>query len=265
VAAWSAGEVKTYSLKLTKGLRSRSGEEAIVSSLVLRALAEQSRVDFDVPMHLAGPERVEVGGTRYADPIAAVLAGHVETATISLDGSASADVPVTGGVLPGSFDPIHEGHRQLLAVASDILSAEVTLELSVTNADKPPLSETELRRRLAQLRGKWTAVISRAPVFSRKAALFPGCTFVIGWDTAVRLFEPRYYGGDELEMLKALDRIRGLGCRFLIAGREDGGVFRTLADVPVPAGFEKMFTAIPESLFRFNISSTELRPANGKP
>ena len=97
------------------------------------------------------------------------------------------------------------------------------------------------------------------PVFSQKAQFFPGCTFIIGWDTAERLVDPVYYGGQEFEMMKALDDMRGLGCRFLVAGRVDGGVFHTLDDVPVPQGFENMFAAIPESAFRCDLSSTELR------
>ena len=49
------------------------------------------------------------------------------------------------------------------------------------------------------------------------------------------------------------------GTKFLVAGRNAGGAFRTLADVDVPAGFASMFSEIPEEEFRRDISSTELR------
>ena len=165
--------------------------------------------------------------------------------------------------MAGSFDPVHRGHEAMVETAARLLDDEVTLELSVTNVDKPPLAEREIRRRLGQFTGRWRAVIDRAPVFNEKARLFPGCTFVIGWDTAVRLVEPRYYRNDELEMLRALDEIRELGCRFLVAGRRDGAVFRTLDDVRVPSGFESLFAPIPESDFRWDVSSTELRMGSG--
>ena len=215
-------------------------------------------------MHLDDRERVQVRSVRYEDLINSLMAGHVDTVVIHTNGSMVADEAVRGGVLPGSFDPLHEGHQRLAAVASDMLKSQVTFEFSVTNVDKPPLEEPEVRKRVAQFAGKWPAVISQAPVFSKKARIFPGCTLVIGWDTAVRLVDARYYGGEEFEALKALGEIRSQGCRFLVAGRVDGGVFRTLEDVPVPKGFEDMFTPIPESAFRYDLTSTELRLAGRK-
>ena len=79
-------------------------------------------------------------------------------------------------------------------------------------------------------------VLTRADTYHKKAALFLGCTFVIGWDTAVRLVEPRYYGGDQAAMTAALLDIWAAGCRFLVAGRQIEGKYRTLADVSVPQG-----------------------------
>ena len=67
---------------------------------------------------------------------------------------------------------------------------------------------------------------------------------MVGWDTAIRLVDPKYYGGDEDAMLRALAEIWALGCRFLVAGREENGAFRTLADVAVPQGFAPLFQGI---------------------
>ena len=130
--------------------------------------------------------------------------------------------------------------------------------MSVTNVDKPPLEKGEILRRLAQFGPEDIVVLTRAETFQKKAALFPGRTFVQGWDTTVRLVAPRYYGG-EAEMMLALAEMMAGGTRFLVAGRDDGGVFRTLADVDVPAGFAPMFSGIAEGEFRRDISSTELR------
>ena len=264
VAAWTERGVTTYSLEYVKGLRDRAGEERLASVLVLQALAEASRVDSQLPMALDEKEQVEVSSVQYEDPIKALLAGHVSTVTVLPDGAMVADEPVHGGVLPGSFNPLHEGHERLAAVAAEMLKAPVTFELSVINVDKPPLEEPEIRRRMAEFEGKGPVAVTRAVVFHQKARLLPGCTFVIGWDTAVRLVDPRYYGGEGYKMLMALGEISNAGCRFLVAGRSEGGVFHTLAEIAVPEGFEEMFTPIPEAAFRCDLSSTELRLAGEK-
>ena len=259
VCAWDATGATSYSLTLTKGLRDRAGEDRLVSLLLMRALAEAGGVSFDLSLELAHDERVEVSRVSYVDSVEALIAGHVSRATLEEDGSVTADEPVSGAVLAGSFDPLHAGHRQLADSASKILSDDVTFELSVTNVDKPPLSESEVRARASQFRGIGRLVLTRAPVFFEKARLFPARTFVVGWDTMTRLVDPKYYDGSSTQMLLALEEIRGLGCSFLVAGRADGARFRTLDDVAVPPGFEGMFRPIPESAFRHDVSSTELR------
>ena len=85
--------------------------------------------------------------------------------------------------------------------------------------------------------------------------------FVLGADTLARLVDPRFYAGDRGGMPGAFARIRESGCRFLVAARLDpsSGRVLTLADCPVPRGFDRLFEAIPESDFRMDLSSTELR------
>jgi hypothetical protein len=81
---------------------------------------------------------------------------------------------------------------------------------------------------------------------------------VIGYDTAVRLLDPGYYGGAQ-GLWAALDDLRAAGCRFLVAGRLAQGRFQTLADLTIPAGYADIAEPIPEQLFRADISSTALR------
>ena len=42
----------------------------------------------------------------------------------------------------------------------------------------------------------------QAPLYPTKARLFPGSTFVIGYDTAIRLVDGKYYGGDDAALLQ---------------------------------------------------------------
>ena len=99
-------------------------------------------------------------------------------------------------LLPGSFNPLHRGHTTLAAVAAVWLGVPVHFELSITNADKPDLPVEEVERRVAQFTGVGPVWLTRAASFARKAELFPGTAFVLGWDTAVRVIDPKYYGGE---------------------------------------------------------------------
>ena len=259
VATWDDSGSTSYNLRLNKGLRDRAGEEELVSRLVVSALAQACGIEDQLQLDLSDGDQLLVQYLAHPNPLVRLLSGEAGAVTAHPDGRLTLEAPSCAGLLPGSFRPFHYGHEQLARAAEQILGGEVVFELSVLNVDKPPLEETEVRQRLTQFTGKATVVLTRAETFRKKADLFPGCTFVIGWDTAVRLVAPRYYGGEESAMLTALAEIWAAGCRFLVAGREEDGIFRTLADVPVPAGFHTIFQDIPEALFRADVSSTALR------
>ena len=275
VAVHAGSGLTTYDLNLAKGARDRPGEEGVVSRLVLNALAHACDVESRLDLGLLDSEQLEVQHGEHSDPLRDLLAGRSgeeskegsiapSTVTVYPDGRMAANEPFDGVLMPGSFSPLHQGHERLAEVASELLGSQVVFEISVVNVDKPPLEESELRRRLHQFRGKRATVLTRAKTFPEKAALFPGCTFVIGGDTAVRLVHPRYYGNSQDAMIAALSEMRVLGCKFLVAGRVQDGVFQTLGDVAIPAGFADMFEAIPESRFREDISSTQLRSAGAR-
>lgn len=259
IATWDDSQWIAYNLLLDKGRRDRSGEEGVVSKLVLQALAKACGIKEDLELDLTSADAIETHHNPHPDPLEALVTGEAGTVTVKPDGHMTVDDQVGGALLPGSFNPLHRGHEALAQVASEILGTEVVFEISITNVDKPTLTAGEVRHRLSQLHSKATVVLTRADTYQKKAALFPRCTFVIGWDTAARLVAPSYYGGDESTMLAALVDVWGSGCRFLVAGRESGGEYRTLSDVPIPRGFKPLFQSIPESAFRMDISSTSLR------
>ncbi len=177
-----------------------------------------------------------------------------------VDGSIRHGGPLPPAILAGSFNPLHHGHRRLAAVAERLLQLPVAFEMSMANVDKPELSEEEVHRRLRQFVALAPIYLTRAPTFAMKAALFPGSIMVVGCDTAVRIVDPRYYRDDTSRRDDALRSIRDHGCRFLVAGRTDpSGQFLHLGGIELPQPHADLFTAIPESLFREDVSSSELR------
>jgi hypothetical protein len=172
----------------------------------------------------------------------------------------AASCPAGALILPGSFNPVHEGHWQLAGAASAVTGRPVAFEISVVNVDKAELDIEEARRRLRQFAGRADVWLTRAARFVDKAELFPGACFVIGADTAARLVSPRYYDDDSGHMAAALEALRRHGSRFLVAGRADpAGRFVTLADLPIPVPCADLFEAIPPSAFRSDLSSSRLR------
>ncbi len=258
VAAWDSRRIAIWSLTLDKGLRDRAGEEDVVSRLIIQSLSEMSGLDPDLDLKLTDGDRLEPGHFDRPEPLGELLEGDIRWVVRHPDGSLEAEGDVPGVLLPGSFNPLHVGHREMVETATRAVGVTGAYELSVTNVDKPPLEIGEVERRLSQFGEGDTVVLTRAETFQKKAALFPGRTFVQGWDTTIRLVAPRYYDG-EAEMMLALAEMMAGRTKFLVAGRSDGGEFRTLADVDVPAGFAPMFEEIREAEFRRDISSTELR------
>ena len=257
VARCTADSNVTYSLEFKKGLRDREGEDALTSMLIVRALAEASGVPVDFALPLDAAEHIDVRGS--GDPIDLLVAGAIDSVLVGADGTITANGRPRGAVLSGSFDPLHVGHRDLASVASETLEMPVTLEMSVANVDKPTLTAPTVRERISQFAGTYDVVLTKVPTFAEKSRVLPGCCFVIGYDTMKRLVAPKYYGGSERNMMSALATIAESNGRFLVAGRLEDGAFRTLSDVEVPSQFRSMFESIPESSFRQDISSTDLR------
>ena len=269
IAAWDAARVISANLTLEKGLRDRVGEEAVFSRLLLKVMGQAFGVDADLDLGLTAAEELEIATVNHPGPVQRLLSGEVAVVIGQADGQLAAvetaAVPNSSriAVLPGSFSPWHYGHRELARVAGEITGLAVIYELSVVNVDKPPLTELEIGRRAAQFAGQSRLALTRARTFREKADCFPGCVFVIGWDTLIRLIDPKYYGDSAAAMLTALAEMWALGCRFLVAGRAMDGAFRTLDEAAIPGGFRPLFQGILDAAFRADVSSTELREGGG--
>jgi hypothetical protein len=246
-----------YGLLLEKGGRSRGGEEATISLLALRAVADASGVlGASLPPLMEGDEMLS--GLAAAGSAAEFGAAKREWLMVTPAGETGDELPAAAAILSGAFNPVHRGHLRLAEAAERRLGVPVLFELPLVNAEKDEIELAEARRRANQFLGRSPVLLTRAPLFNQKARLFPGRTYVIGVDTAARLLDRRFYGSDERRD-QALAELRDRGARFLVAGRRDGGRFQTLADLDLPASGHGLFDGLSEDEFREDLSSSRLR------
>lgn len=283
VTAYTGVTSKSYSLHLAKGARRRYEEDSKTSRLVIKAIADAMGVgnsfnELGISAAEAGKavegstsddhDSLSITSTASKEPVEYIkdlLSGRINTLEFSRQGMIVVDAPRHNRIyLPGSFNPLHDGHKELLAAACKLRPGmEGCFELSVGNADKGRLPLEEIERRVQQFTtAQLPVVLTQAPLFTMKADLFHNSIFAVGYDTAHRLVQEQYYG-TETAMLLQFAKLRHLGCSFLVAGRREGstGKYLTLNDLDVPEVLQRggLLDGIPEEEFRVDISSTELR------
>ena len=84
----------------------------------------------------------------------------------------------------------------------------------------------------------------------------PNCHFVIGYDTFIRILNPKYYSDSPEQMSQALSQIQDTGSRFIVGGRMQDQAFEQADSALVPSGLQQMFLFLGEDEFRNDISST---------
>jgi len=203
----------------------------------------------------------------------------------------TAGLPPHSLIFPGSFNPPHQGHVELVKESLVAANCQTAwFELSLTNADKPSLDVDTVTARLEHfwslvdiMPAQWGIILSNAPLFSKKVDLlhplqvtrsYSGqqqpLTFVIGTDTLVRLLNPKYYDS-EADMFRILQQ---LPAHFCVGGRlaqkktadgsDDGEPEFVTGQVQVDAlptaELQSKFTVLRD--FRVDISSTEIREAS---
>ncbi|KAM1170156.1 uncharacterized protein LOC126608806 isoform X1 [Malus sylvestris] len=253
---------------LSKGLRNREEEDMVASHLVLKAIANSCKVPGTFVSELTESEVPHECETNFSEDeeLEQLINRQICFKVYPFSSEPHMSTAERKIILSGSFNPLHEGHMKLLDVATSLCGNGCPcFEISAVNADKPPLSVSEIKDRVKQFEkvGK-TVIISNQPFFYKKAELFPGSAFVIGADTVARLLDPKYYDGDYKKMLEILLGCKKTGTTFLVGGRNVHGVFKVLEDFDIPEELRDMFISIPEDKFRVDLSSTEIRKQVGK-
>jgi hypothetical protein len=249
--AWQSAETTIVTSRTFSSEDAREEEEALAREMILSAVAEACGV---AP---SGPDSTIMHSVDRREQHA--LAEWTELLLGQRQFISPTDkTPI---ILPGSFNPLHTAHKRMAEIAEKRYGLPVTFELSITNVDKPALDFVELADRLAQFPDR-QVLLTRLSTFVEKAKISPGSTFVVGIDTMVRIANPTYYGGDTVLRDAAIESIaKRSGCRFLVFGRVMDGEFRTLSEIELPTALRDICEEVPATVFREDVSSTELRRA----
>ena len=73
-------------------------------------------------------------------------------------------------------------------------------------------------------------VLTNVGLFIDKAMLMKDCYFVIGWDTYIRILNPKYYDNSKKNLCAVLDRFKEQGTKFIVAGRLVDGKWQVPSD-----------------------------------
>lgn len=102
-------------------------------------------------------------------------------------------------IYPGSFNPMHDAHREIYRLSYQILGVSPILELCLDNTDKPSIDYIEVKNRIKTMKGL-PVVLTDTPTFKEKvdklSELYSNnkLIFIVGADTWNRIWDEKYAG-----------------------------------------------------------------------
>ena len=246
IVSHNAEQTTLISCNLQNNMRSRIEEEELLSEMILKLIANNCNIKTDFPEI---PEGFKIHTTE-AEPLwSDLLANKLDFV------SNTKNKPEL--IFPGSFNPLHEGHKKMKTIAEEKTGMDLFYEICIKNVDKPPLTFYQIQKTISQFdSNQW--VLTTKGRFFEKAKLFPNSIFVIGFDTLNRMLDEKYYASKK-DMLEKLDVFNDFNNSFLVFGRKDLNVFRSMKDISIPSHIKKRFSGFGEKEFRDDVSSSAIR------
>lgn len=250
VAIQTIKYTRSYTIDLLTDDRTREEEETFVANQIIKILAKECGCSFDFSYEET------IGDENILD----VILGK------------SPFLNITGKntnlenriVFPGSFNPMHEQHKNIAQYVGRTWGKNIDLEICVHNVDKPSLnyaSFNERKNSILQNIDSWTEDVffTSLPTFLKKSNYFKNAWFVVGWDTFVRIIDPKY--ADLNEVFEAFENNNS---HFLVFHRIINGVdSSTLSTKDFPIEIMRRTEVISTKyLPAVDMSSSQIRKGN---
>jgi|TARA_B100001094_G_C18161863_1_gene789810 nicotinic acid mononucleotide adenylyltransferase/nicotinamide mononucleotide (NMN) deamidase PncC len=232
---------------LEKDIRTREMEEELITGCVINLLSESCGLKCDLPEISEQIKIHQIDAEKSWKKLFNSQVGYISNIK---------NTPEL--IFPGSFNPLHEGHIKMKELAEKKTGMHTTFEICAKNADKPPLTFYEIKRTIDQFQNDESWMLTSAGRFSEKAEMFPNSVFIIGADTLLRVFDEKFYKSHK-DMMDHIQRFNDHNINFLVFGRKVNQKFISLDKIKIPEIISARCTGFEETIFRDDISSTELR------
>ena len=232
---------------LEKDVRTREMEEELITGCVINLLSESCGLKCDLPEISEQIKIHQIDAEKSWKKLFNSQVGYISNIK---------NTPEL--IFPGSFNPLHEGHIKMKELAEKKTGMHTTFEICAKNADKPPLTFYEIKRTIDQFQNDESWMLTSAGRFSEKAEMFPNSVFIIGADTLLRVFDEKFYKNHK-DMMDHIQRFNDHNINFLVFGRKVNQKFISLNKIKIPEIISARCTGFEETIFRDDISSTELR------
>lgn len=169
--------------------------------------------------------------------------------------------PKLFALMPGAFNPPHEGHLGIADSFENDHGRRVVFEVTATPPHKAALSIQDLLKRAKLLQGRDRLFSTNIPMYLDKARAFPGMPLLLGADAMARVLDPKW----GLNITNMLKEFNSLGTTLYVAERLVNG--ETINCDNVTDSLTESQLVLVEDLIqdlpgRWDISSTELRNKN---
>eukprot|EP01129_Flabellula_baltica_P002663 TRINITY_DN1247_c0_g1_i3.p1 TRINITY_DN1247_c0_g1~~TRINITY_DN1247_c0_g1_i3.p1 ORF type:complete len:338 (+),score=47.38 TRINITY_DN1247_c0_g1_i3:367-1380(+) len=268
ICSWTLSDIEHYYIDLSS-IKTRFKQEKILCNIQANIIARKAGLDEKLHLEKEISDSLITSKVciNLKEEIDKVLKRKQSYFALSEEGSlemisSEVDKKKHRVILSGSFNPFHYGHQNLLITSCAMLELPGIFEFSVTNADKKNKVTTDVALdRTSQFAGECAVIVSNLPTFQQKVQNFPNSVFVVGYDTAIRILDKKFYNNKEENIIEFLQEVDSQNCSFLIATRDNLNL-PNLSN-KIPGEYRHLFESLPESKFPDTpISSTSLRSQN---